>query len=266
MNAFLRIALRISAALAPLAAMISCSKDTIVLSNCYTMGTVLSDNAFRTDENLIFNIVEGKNCYGIGEGVRIFVKCDVLSDIPGKKEAYDVRTSAIAVADAALDLSSGETGWQDAILISDAWISGGYLNMYCAWIHHRNSILKHRTGLLRETSEALGDTLSFIVCHDGHGEGFNKDTDDISKLEITQNFVTFPIEDYLIPGNVTIKLKFKWHKSDGQVLHPETEEHSIKCSIYSPEASPSLASLTFPASPASPSTKAMISPLATLLP
>ncbi|MGN1232616.1 MAG: hypothetical protein ACI4UJ_04100 [Candidatus Cryptobacteroides sp.] len=259
MKTLIKMAARISAALVLLAGMISCGKDTIVLGNCYTMGTVLSDNSFRTDENLIFNVVEGKDCSGIENGARIFVKCDVLTEITGNEKEYSVRVSTLEVVDVAYDLTSEATIWEDAIAITDAWISGGYLNMYCTWVHKRNSIFKHRTGLVCETSEEVGDTLAFTLYHDGQGEGFYEDTKDVSNLQIISKLVTFPIEDYLTPGNVTIRLKFKWHKSDGQFLLPETEEQSIKWSIYSPEASPSLAL-------ASPSTKAMISPLATLLP
>ena len=101
--------------------------------------------------------------------------------------------------------------------------------------------------------------MSFTVYHDGQGEGFYEDAKDVSDLEVEYGIVTFPIEEYLNPGNVTVKLTYKWHKSDGQILYPETEEHSIKCSF---SYSPSSASLAL----ASPSTKAMISPLATLLP
>ncbi|MGM9739102.1 MAG: hypothetical protein ACI3ZP_00730 [Candidatus Cryptobacteroides sp.] len=257
------MATRISAALVLLAGMISCGKDTIVLGNCYTMGTVLSDNSFRTDENLIFNIIDGKDCSGLDYGSRIFVNCDVLSEIPGNEDEYEVRVTALEVANVAeaLDIEPDLSVWKDAIAITDAWISGSYLNMYCAWIAKRNSISEHRTGLYLETSEEVGDTLSFTVFHDGQEEGFHKDSKDISELEVVYKIVTFPIEDYLTPGNVTVKLTYKWHKSDGQMLYPETEEHSIKCSFnYSPSlafASPALAS---------PSTKAMISPLATLLP
>ena len=254
----MKIATLFSSALILLAAMISCGKDTIVLGNCCTMGTVLSDNAFRTDENLLFNIVEGMDCSGIEAGARIFVTCDVLSAVPGNDSEFEVKVSSISEALNAEYLA--ETPdlmvWKDAMAITDAWISGGYLNMYCAWIHKRNSIFKHRTGLCPNTSKELGDTLAFTVYHDGQGEGFYGDAQDVSDLEVEYGIVTFPIGEFIPAGNVTIKLTFKWHKSDGQMLYPETEEHSIDYS-FCPEASAALSS---------PSTKAMISPLATLLP
>lgn len=257
----MKIATHFSYVLILLAAMVSCGKDTIVLGNCCTMGTVLSDNAFRTDENLLFNIVEGMDCSGIEAGARIFVTCDVLSAVPGNDSEFEVKVSSLSEAFKAGYLAEKPDllVWKDAIAITDAWISGGYLNMYCAWIHKRNSIYKHRNALSLNTSEELGDTLSFTVYHDGQGEGFYEDAQDVSDLEVEYGIVTFPIEEYLNPGNVTVKLTYKWHKSDGQILYPETEEHSIKCSF---SYSPSSASLAL----ASPSTKAMISPLATLLP
>ena len=257
----MKIAIHFSSVLILLAAMVSCGKDTIVLGNCCTMGTVLSDNAFRTDENLLFNIVEGMDCSGIEAGARIFVTCDVLSAVPGNDSEFEVKVSSLSEAFKAGYLAEKPDllVWKDAIAITDAWISGGYLNLYCTWIQKRNSNSEHKTGLCLNTSEELGDTLSFTVYHDGQGEGFYEDTQDVSDLEVEYGIVTFPIEEYLNPGNVTVKLTYKWHKSDGQILYPETEEHSIKCSF---SYSPSPASLAL----ASPSTKAMISPLATLLP
>ena len=257
----MKIVIHFSSVLILLAAMVSCGKDTIVLGNCCTMGTVLSDNAFSTDENLLFNIVEGMDCSGIEAGARIFVTCDVLSAVPGNDSEFEVKVSSISEALNAEYLAEKPylLVWKDAIAITDAWISGGYLNLYCTWIQKRNSNSEHKTGLCLNTSEELGDTLSFTVYHDGTGEGFYEDAQDVSDLEVEYGIVTFPIEEYLNPGNVTVKLTYKWHKSDGQILYPETEEHSIKCSF---SYSPSSASLAL----ASPSTKAMISPLATLLP
>lgn len=257
----MKIAIHFPSVLILLAAMVSCGKDTIVLGNCCTMGTVLSDNAFSTDENLLFNIVEGMDCSGIEAGARIFVTCDVLSAVPGNDNEFEVKVSSLSEALNAEHLAETPDPlvWKDAIAITDAWISGGYLNLYCIWIQKRNSNSEHKTGLCLNTSEALGDTLSFTVYHDGQGEGFYEDAQDVSDLEVEYGIVTFPIEEYLNPGNVTVKLTYKWHKSDGQILYPETEEHSIKCSF---SYSPSSASLAL----ASPSTKAMISPLATLLP
>ena len=257
----MKIATHFSSVLILLAAMVSCGKDTIVLGNCCTMGTVLSDNAFSTDENLLFNIVEGMDCSGIEAGARIFVTCDVLSAVPGNDNEFEVKVSSLSEALNAeyLEETPDLLVWKDAIAITDAWISGGYLNLYCTWIQKRNSNSEHKTGLCLNTSEELGDTLSFTVYHDGQGEGFYEDAQDVSDLEVEYGIVTFPIEEYLNPGNVTVKLTYKWHKSDGQILYPETEEHSIKCSF---SYSPSSASLAL----ASPSTKAMISPLATLLP
>lgn len=257
----MKIATHFSSVLILLAAMVSCGKDTIVLGNCRTMGTVLSDNAFSTDENLLFNIVEGMDCSGIEAGARIFVTCDVLSAVPGNDNEFEVKVSSLSEALNAeyLEETPDLLVWKDAIAITDAWISGGYLNLYCTWIQKRNSNSEHKTGLCLNTSEELGDTLSFTVYHDGQGEGFYEDAQDVSDLEVEYGIVTFPIEEYLNPGNVTVKLTYKWHKSDGQILYPETEEHSIKCSF---SYSPSSASLAL----ASPSTKAMISPLATLLP
>ena len=98
--------------------------------------------------------------------------------------------------------------------------------------------------------------MAFTVYHDGQGEGFYGNAQDVSDLEVEYGIVTFPIGEFIPAGNVTIKLTFKWHESDEQMLYPETEEHSIDYS-FCPEASAALSS---------PSTKAMISPLATLLP
>ncbi|MDD6253782.1 MAG: hypothetical protein ACI3ZO_08360 [Candidatus Cryptobacteroides sp.] len=240
----------------------SCSKDEIIMSNCATMGFLNGETQIKTDEGVIYNIVSGKTAEGIDPGTRVLITCDILNKTYGRDDEYDVKSSGIKVPVSGSPLALSSTDlkeWPDAITVTDAWLSGGYLNLYCVWIGRRGSSATHRTALIYDDLESDADTVAFILAHDGQGEGFYEDSQNTSDLTTIYEAATFPVRDYIPGGNVTLKLSFTWHKSDGQYIYPQTEGQSISYSVPASGLSPLTAS-------AEPSTKATISPLMTLLP
>lgn len=237
---------------------IACNKETIIMSNHMTMGFVTGEYQIRTDENYIYNIVEGTTGAGIALGTRVMVVCDVLNLTAGTEDQYDVRVLGMNVAITGTPMNLSEfdkAGWKDAITIADAWLSGGYLNMYCVWIAKRNSGIEHETTLVFDDIRTDRDTVAFTLVHNGKGEGLYADSDP-SDLTTVYKTVSFPIKNY-ITGNVILKLSWMWHKNDGQYLFPETENHHVNYSVKPEDVSATSAAL---------STKAIISPLMTLLP
>ena len=240
----------------------SCSKDEIIMSNCSTMGFLNGDTQISTDEGVIYNIVSGKTGEGIEPGTRVLILCDVLNKTQGHDDEYDVKASSIKVPISGnpVDLSSTDMkDWPDAITVTDAWLSGGYLNLYCVWIGKRGSSVAHSTALIYDNIKSDADTVAFILAHNGKGEGFYKDSESSADLTTVYEAATFPVKDYIHGGNVTLKLSFTWHKSNGQYIYPETESQSIVYSVPASGFAPMTAS-------AEPSTKATISPFTTLLP
>ncbi|MGM9742328.1 MAG: hypothetical protein ACI3ZC_04650 [Candidatus Cryptobacteroides sp.] len=241
-------------------AMTSCSKDEIIMQNCTTMGTLLGEGRICTDENLIYNIVSGETGAGIEPGTRIMITCDVLRNSQGSTDEFDVRADRIEIplsGTPGLLSSFDSSTCTDAIGVTDAWLSGGYLNLYCVWIGRRNSSTAHRTELLYDDVREDRDTAAFVLVHDGMGEGFHENTENASDLTPIYKIATFPVQNLIHDGNVAVKLTFTWHVTDGQYIYPQTESRSM---IYS------LPSSGTGAASSEPSTKAIISPLTTLLP
>lgn len=238
----------------------SCSKDDFIMQNCTAMGTLLGEGRVCTDENLIYNIVSGETGAGIEPGTRVMIVCDVLAGTRGTTDEFDVRADRIEIPLSGVPLMASSfdaSSFTNAIGVSDAWISGGYLNLYCVWIGRRNSSLTHRTELLYDDVREDRDTAAFVLVHDGMGEGFYENTESASDLTPVYKIATFPVQDLIHDGNVAIKLTFTWHVTDGQYIYPQTESRSM---IYS------LPSSGTGAASSEPSTKAIISPLTTLLP
>ena len=71
--------------------------------------------------------------------------------------------------------------WKDPISVNNAWISGGYINLYCSWTGHKNSGVVQRSAFVLEgTSTGIDnapDTLSFSLVHDSEGDGFSSGGD-----------------------------------------------------------------------------------------
>lgn len=210
----------------------SCSKDEAVIYNDVTMGTLSDDSRILTDAGNVYDIVDGKSVEGIESGTRVLVTCDILGRIDETANQYNVRLNNVEVPILGSTVESADvdlSGWGDAVSVSDAWISAGYLNLYCVWIGHRNSSVEH--GLMLVHDSTVADTVSFSLVHDAKGEGFYKDTAVPSDLKTIYKTATFPVGKYVSEKNVTVKLSWTWHKTGGQYIYPETEKISVVCDV-----------------------------------
>ena len=214
---------------------LSCNKDNAVMYNNVTMGFLSDDSRIVTDDGNIYEVVAGKTVEGIDPQTRVLVTCDILNRTGKTENQYDVRLKSIEVpvygqvADSA-DVKDEE--WPDAVSVSDAWISGGYLNLYCVWIGHRDSSVEHGIMLVHDTPASEdADTVSFRLVHNARGEGFSRETQTAENLTTVYKTATFPIGNYISGRNVTVKLSWIWHKTSGMYIYPETEPYSITCDL-----------------------------------
>lgn len=230
----------------------SCNKDNPILFKDSSMGFISGDNQITTDNGLTYTIINSE--INLDFGTRVYSSLSVIECIDEGSKEYAAKLENISIPECSVPLKASKTDlsvWDDAISVSQAWISGGYLNMYCSWIVKTNSETIQETALVLYDHIESKDTVAFILVHNSKGEGFYKDSGN-SPLKVINKLATFPIQEIIPSENVTIKLSWKWHRSDGYYLYPETEEHSIYYSLT--EAS------------AEPSTKATISLFTTLLP
>ena len=195
---------------------ISCIKDDTLAYGVVTMGKVTGPNTLVTDDGIQFDIVE-KTCEGSIEGYdRLLIVCNILKRLNDNRYKIclnqftaplvkdPVKTSTLA--------SPGEGLGDDPILVSSAWVSGGYLNLgFTVYMLDKEKI---HTLNLEFDDTAPADTLRFTLHHDDDlptpAEGYSEDT------PAGSGFCSFPIND-LYPAGVTsmpIKLSWTWDKPE----------------------------------------------------
>lgn len=240
---------------------VSCSKTSFVPYVDSSMGFVTGDNLFTTDAGMTYDFTTAEQ-FDYEFGTRLFVSCEVGDCIDPAKNLFSANLVNCSVPVTGAIVRPGTSGfdkseWKDPISVNNAWISGGYINLYCSWTGHKNSGVVQRSAFVFEgTSTGIDnapDTLSFSLVHDSEGDGFSSGGD-VTNLVMINKMATFPVQEFLPSGNAVIRLLWTWHRSDGHYIYPETESHSM---IYDYSAA---------AASAEPSTKAIISPFTTLAP
>lgn len=255
-----RCCLLAAAALIAAFAAVACGKDSDVRVNDSTMAFVTGASRLYTDAGLTYEIVSAPDGFSFDFGTRVYAVCEVGECLDASGKIYEARVlkCSVPLTDAPVDITGGKNpdfnmdDWADAISVNQAWISGGYLNIYCSWIGHRGSSVEQKTALVCRGNE--DGVVSFSLVHDSSGEGFYA-SGETADLVTINKMATFPIQDLLPSGDVTVKLSWVWHKSDGQYIYPQTEPHEISYSFA-----------VSAAASAEPSTNATISPLTTLQP
>ena len=203
------------------------------------MGFVTGDNLFTTDAGMTYDFTTAEQ-FDYEFGTRLFVSCEVGDCIDPAKNLFSANLVNCSVPVTGAIVRPGTSGfdkseWKDPISVNNAWISGGYINLYCSWTGHKNSGVVQRSAFVFEgTSTGIGG--------------------DVTNLVMINKMATFPVQEFLPSGNAVIRLLWTWHRSDGHYIYPETESHSM---IYDYSAA---------AASAEPSTKAIISPFTTLAP
>lgn len=250
-NLFIGTAVSVIACIFPC----SCNKDNSVLYTDRTFGFVSDVNQITTDAGLVYNIVPANELADLDFWTRIYAECEVTECTDNIGKSFNAKLVSLNIPLIAPPLKGpvNTKDWPDAINASEAWISGGYLNIYCTWIALRNSETKHETSLVYNGT--VKDTVSFSLMHNGNGEGYYENSGNTTDLIVTNKLATFPIQEYLPDGNVTIKLSWKWHRSEGNYILPETDDFNM---TYSLSDTGVLSE--------DPSTKATISPFTTFLP
>lgn len=185
---FMKIISRIleAALFASLLVLTSCKKDDTLQYGNVTLGNFVGDK-FVSDQGNEFTIVENQTGGDFKDIKRAIMQCDVLRKIAGTDNGYEVRVryvgevltkSPIDIATAAQD---PEKVVENPIRIEDAWISGGYLNMYVmfeiqAYPPKENS--KHMVNLVFTESEVGSGKYNLTLRHNSFGETLPPAEDD----------------------------------------------------------------------------------------
>lgn len=230
----------------------SCQKDETLRYSNATMGNIV-DGRFVSDQGNTFNIVE-QTCAGqLDTMKRAFIICDVLTSTGSN--AYDVRLNYISSVLTKSPLFSSEIEdlsklVNDPILLSDIWISGGYVNLYITVPVRRGSDKKHEINFILDQSSDKEGTYTFLLRHNASGE-ILKDGQDNSDMVLAAGYVSFPVSQLIKEDQARICVQWHSYKlAAHNVISSHTEDHSIE-HIYNKnsfEQVPSTAYTTRPAS------------------
>jgi hypothetical protein len=229
----------------------SCKKDDTLRYGNVTMGNLV-DGKFISDQGNTFNMVEMNTSVDLKNFRRGIMQCDVLREV-GEKE-YDVRvtymdtvfTKAPVFAEEAD--ADPEKVVEDPIHIEQAWVSGGYLNMYIIFEIQIDPFLKdskHMVNLVIDDAASEGGKYEFTLRHNAFGETFTvAEEEEKEKLEpqvITRaenpvtwgfagSYISFPIADLMEDETAEITLNWNSHIITEFAWRAETEEKSTKLS------------------------------------
>lgn len=215
------------------ATLTSCKQDDTLQYNNLTMGNV-TNGTFVSDQGNIFNVVE-RNCSGDLESMdRAIILCDVLKKVEGTENEYDIRLNNLAqvltkspITKVEADASES-TAVQDPIGIDQAWISGGYINMYVIYeVKSYSSTKNHIVNLVLDEKESSEGKYSFTLRHNSAGESIKYDK---NIYLIAGSYVSFPISDLIKENSADIQISYEWYKSAGNGLSSETQVNSFNIS------------------------------------
>ena len=232
MNIITRTIIGCTAALIALAA-VSCSKDTTIRYNNATMGNIVSGR-FVSDQGNTFNVVE-QNCIGkLDTMKRAFVICDILNETEGASKEYDVRLSYVAnvLTKEPVTLSENtdeEKLVNDPIILSDLWISGGYVNAVITVPIKRNSGVKHMINFIHDDAAKADSTYTFKITHNAYGEVLKENQNDNFDMVLANAYVSFPMNSVIKEDETKLAIKWQGYKIvDSGVVSSKSEEYKIE--------------------------------------
>ena len=178
--------IRIAAALAAFIIMASCAKDDTIRYNNITLGNFVGDK-FVSDQGNEFTIVENMTGEKFDGIKRAIMQCDVLRKVQGTENGYEVRVHYVgevltkSPVETAVAAADPEKIVEDPIKIEDAWISGGYLNMYVMFevqAYPQKEDSKHMVNLVFTESEVGSGKYNLTLRHNSFGETLAPAEDD----------------------------------------------------------------------------------------
>ena len=257
--------IRIAAALAAFMIMASCAKDDTIRYNNITLGNFVGDK-FVSDQGNEFTIVENMTGEKFDGIKRAIMQCDVLRKVQGTENGYEVRVHYVSEVltkspvETAVAAADPEKIVEDPIKIEDAWISGGYLNMYVMFEIHayppkENS--KHMVNLVFDENGTGSGKYTMTLRHNAYGETLptdsadndnsneessdeDSDNDDGGEMEtqgqnpiqwgLTGAYVCFQISDLVQENEAEITLKWNEHIIVENIWTAKTHERTADLS------------------------------------
>ncbi len=210
----------------------SCQKeDNTLRYDNVTMGNIV-DGTFVSDQGNIFNVAE-QTCYGKLDTMgRAFIVCDVLRNtVSGGEKEFDIRLNymtKVLTKDALQksEIENMETYPNDALILEDLWISGGYMNLYFAAPIKRNSNQKHEINLIYEY-DLEKETYKFYLRHNAFGE-ILKDDGSNGDMVMAGGYVSFPVNSIIKEDESKFMVEWNSYTISGSLISAQTQTYSIE--------------------------------------
>lgn len=219
----------IIAMVAGIAALASCQKDETLRYNNATMGNVVNGQ-FISDQGNRFNVVE-QICAGkLDTMKRAFIICDVLNAAEGNEE-FDVRLSYVSpvlTKDAvpSSEINDLSTLKNDPILLTDMWISGGYVNLYMTIPVARSSNKPHEITFVLDQKDQTEGLYTFLIRHNASGEVLKENADN-SGMVLAGAYASFPVSSIIKEDTAKIRIKWQSYMVAGQgIVSAKSEEYT----------------------------------------
>lgn len=232
MNIVTKTIIGCTAAIMALAA-VSCSKDDTIRYNNTTMGNIV-EGRFVSDQGNIFNVVEQNYPGQLDTMKRAFVICDILNETNGRSDEYDVRLNYIIKVltkdPVILSENTDETKMvNDAILLSDMWISGGYLNAILTIPVKTTEGKSHMINFILDDTDQKEGTYTFMFRHNAFGEVLSSDSNMNKDMILANAYVSFPISSIIKEDQANIVFKWNSYKvMDAGIVSSATEEYKLE--------------------------------------
>lgn len=230
---------RIILAAAAIILLDSCLPEREYLFSDAVMCSVINPVRLKSDGGNIYNIVENSTGSLIPDTLkRVMISCDVLSATASSPSEYDIRIIDFMAAFSkdpvyAGSIEEGGTAGDDPVKVTQAWISGGYLNSYINLLLRNPSEVDHDFNLVYDDSRSTSDTLYFRMCHDAKGETPDDTGLSVAHFVTAGTYVSFPIESILPQSDKskTVYLEWEWFDSDDGSYSTERKTFSAKIII-----------------------------------
>lgn len=218
-----KIILGLTAALFVLTAA-SCSKDNTIRYNNASMGNVVNGQLV-SDQGNILNVVE-QSCQGkIDTMQRVFMVCDILSKTA--ESEYDVRMHYLTEVLTKTPLAMSEVTDEkllkdDPLLLTDLWISGGYINIYMTVPIIESSKKKHHINLVYDNTVQKDGEHTFHIHHNADGEVLSDDIVNNSNMKLAGAYVSFRIADLIKENSAKLKIRWCSYKAENGYIISDT--------------------------------------------
>ena len=246
---------------------VSCKKDETLYYGNVTMGNFVGDK-FISDQGNEFTIVENLTGEEIKDTKRAIMQCDVLQKTAGTKNGYDVRVSYVGEVLTKDPLTFDEAGTdpektiEDPILVDQAWISGGYLNLYVMFevqVNPKPEESKHMINLVYDPSSIGTGKITFALRHNAYGEtlggsqkedsseeessddsanenGIQTQSKELVQWGLAGAYVSFQLSEIITDQSAELTLQWKQHI--GWMAEIEDKSHTLTYSKDSFEHAP----------------------------